>query len=219
MSKKKSKKKKKTLTKKQRLIMSILPIGLMILIGMGYVVYAAMTDQDNVINDFKIANEGGTIKEEFTPPSTSNPFKPGTAYPKKVQVTNTNQTPFFVRVSVTPEITSNDGILLASQIGKQLTIDLGSDWILGEDGFYYYLGKVMPNSSTTPVFTKVTLASNVGKEYDGATFTLNIKSETVVVDKDSYRQAWWQSKDTPTQDNLKKVDDSLQKEVQKDGGV
>lgn len=185
--------------------LALLIIGIF---GVNYV-YASLTANDQKVNDFQLGEVKGNLTEKFTPPSSETPIKPGDTYPKEVSVTNDSNLPFFVRVLVTPEIQSAAGVLLASNIGSTLTIDLGNDWILGEDGYYYYLKEVLPNTTTSDLFTKVTLASNLSSDYDQAKMVINIKSETVTSVGTNYRTAWWQGK-SPSDTNLRKVDNTLQ---------
>lgn len=187
------------------LLLVLLAIGIMGIKS----VYASLTAKEHVTNDFAMSDLSGTIDEEFTPPSKEDPMSPGKTYPKKVAITNSSDTPLFVRILVTPEIESAEGVLLSSTIGEVLTIDLGKDWLLGEDGYYYYLGKVEPKATTEPLFTKVTLSNAVDSSYDGATMAIHIKSETIIAKANHYRDAWWQSA-VPTEENLKIIDVALQ---------
>lgn len=173
------------------------------------VVYASLISADHVVNDFQVSDLKGTIKEDFVPPTNDNPMKPGMSYPKKVAINNTSTTPFYVRVLVTPEIQSADGTLLTGNIGKEVSIDLGEDWLLGEDRYYYYLGKVGKGQTTSPLFTQVTLADNVDEAYTGAVMQIHVKSETIIAGKKQYREAWWDGS-IPNTGVLQKIDTKLQ---------
>lgn len=187
------------------LIVFLLAIG----IGSAAYVYASLSATDHVSNDFQLSDLTGSIDEEFTPPTKEDPMTPGRTYPKKVTINNPSATPLFVRVLVTPEIVSKDGVLLSGIIGKELTVDLGKEWLLGEDGYYYYLGKVEKNQTTSPLFTKVILSKEIDSEYDGATMKVFIKSETIIAKGTHYRDAWWLGT-IPTENKLKQVDTTLQ---------
>lgn len=175
--------------------------------------YASLTDKDTKVNDFKMTNLKGTIKEKFIPPGEESFVRPGEPYEKEVKVTNEDTAPFFVRLLVFPEITSDTGVLLPSEIGKEVLVDIDRDWILGEDGFYYYLKKVPKGESTSDVFKTVTLAPKLNNgehdQYRNSKMEISLKSETVISSGNQYRNVWWQGK-TPTDTNLKKVDDALQ---------
>ncbi|WP_207696418.1 hypothetical protein DOK67_0000796 [Enterococcus sp. DIV0212c] len=202
-------KRKKRSFKGQFFLISLFTVFFILGIWGTRTVYAALTATDQVTNDFQVNNLSGTIKESFVPPTVEDPMTPGRTYPKEVTVTNPSGTSFFVRVLVTPEIQSADGILLAGNIGKELTIDLGKDWLLGEDGYYYYLGKVEKDQTTSPLFTQVTLVDNLDEAYNGASMQIHIKSETIITGKQQYRDAWWNGK-VPTASELLKIDTKLQ---------
>lgn len=175
-------------------------------------VYAALTAEDDLTNDFTMSNLSGKIEEEFTPPSKENPMKPGKDYPKEVKINNQTKTPMFVRVLVTPEIQTATGVLLPSNFGKELIINLGSKWLLGEDGYYYYLGKLASTQTTEALFTKVTLSDDVSDSYNDAEMSIHIKSETIIAKGNQYRDAWWLG-ETPIETNLSKIDILLQTEI------
>lgn len=172
-------------------------------------VYASLTAVDKKSNEFQLSNLSGTVDEDFVPPIPTNPMRPGMTYPKKVVVKNSSATPLFTRVLVTPEIEAADGTLLPSNIGKEIAVDLGKNWLLGEDGYYYYLGKLAQNQASTALFTTVTLASNVSDQYIDATMKIYVKSETILTKGTHYRDAWWLG-NVPTETNLKTVDTTLQ---------
>lgn len=214
--KKQKKKSKKFLTFNKRIILAaaVLLVSLVGIMGLRFV-YAALTDYDQKTNDFQIANLRGDITEKFTPPTKDKPIQPGDVYPKEVKVTNTSNAPFFVRVLVIPEVKSKDGTLLPSEIGKDIMVDLDKNWVLGEDGFYYYLKKVSEKEETTPVFKTVKLVNTYEEDYEQADMQIALKSETVTSAGDNYRKAWWQGK-TPTEKNLKIIDDTFQKIIKEE---
>lgn len=198
--------------KKIILTAAILMVSILVIIGLN-AVYAALTDKDDKVNDFQIANLRGDITEKFVPPTKDKPIQPGDTYPKEVKVTNIKNAPFFVRVLVIPEVQSEEGTLLPSEIGKNIMVDIDNNWVLGEDGFYYYLKKVSEKEETTPVFKKVKLNKTYDPDYEKATMKIYLKSETVTSSGNNYRKAWWQGQ-PPTDKNLKTIDDTLQKIVE-----
>lgn len=204
--------KKKYKLKKINVVLSISFLTILLgIVGLNYV-YASLTDKDQATNDFQIGEVKGNITEKFDPPTKETPIKPGDTYPKEVKVSNTSSLPFFVRVLVTPEIQTSEGVLLASKIGKELSIDLGDDWLLGEDGYYYYLKEVLPGSDTSLLFTTVTLADNLGAEYGDASMSITIKSETVIASGDNYRSVYFGGS-IPSTENLAQIDEVYQKIV------
>ncbi|MFY8331621.1 hypothetical protein [Vagococcus carniphilus] len=209
MKRKRNKSKKLSRLKKIILAAAILMVSILGIIGLN-AVYAALTDKDEKANDFQIANLRGDITEKFVPPTKDDPIQPGDTYPKEVKVTNKLNAPFFVRVLVIPEVQAKDGTLLPSEIGKDILVDLDPNWVLGEDGFYYYLKKVSEKEETTPVFKNVKLAKTYDEEYEQASMQIALKSETVTSSGKNYRKAWWRG-EIPTEKNLKIVDTELSK--------
>lgn len=172
-------------------------------------VYAAMTSNDDVANKFMLADGGGNIVEKFNPPNDLHPMKPGDTYPKVVQISNKEETPFFVRLLIIPEIQSTDNISLPSEIGKEVSFTINDKWLLGEDGYYYYLDKVVPDTATTALFTEVKLANNLGEEYENSSLKIHVKSETVIANTNSYKKAWWPNGISADYTNLTLIDATL----------
>lgn len=194
---------KKQINPKLMLILSTLLVGLIGLGILGGYTYASFTDKDSQENNFAASGLKGSITEEFTPPGT---VEIGKSYSKKVTIKNEEKAPLFVRVLVQPEMTTSDGqVLLASNIGKEIQLDIGSDWLLGEDGFYYYKKVLNANETTQPLFTKVTLANNLDANYQNMKLTISIKSETVSAAGINFRDAYFHGT-TPSQSNLKIID-------------
>ncbi|HCM88354.1 MULTISPECIES: hypothetical protein [Vagococcus] len=199
-------------SKKRNIFLGIvILVCLLSLISLNYI-YASLIDSDQKTNDFQIANLKGEIVEKFTPPTTNKPIGPGDTYKKEVKVSNTSELDFFVRLLVTPEIQSSDGELLPSEFGKQLLAVINPDWILGEDGYYYYIKKVLPGENTPPLFSSITIPntlSSYSSKYKNSSLKITIKSETISSSSDIYRSAWWNGQQ-PTDEKLKLIDTKLQ---------
>ncbi len=187
---------------KMILIASSLFILLMGIGIFGGYTYASFTDKDSRDNGFVATGLKGTIKEDFPKPGT---VELGKTYTKEVTIKNEEHAPFFVRVLVLPEMTSQEGILLPSNLGQELVVDIGNDWQLGEDGFYYYKKVVDYNETTTPLFTKVKIPTSLADTYNNANLTINVKSETVSAAGTNYRDAYFHGV-TPTETDLNALD-------------
>ncbi|GGC88592.1 hypothetical protein [Enterococcus wangshanyuanii] len=212
MKTKKSKKKIK-IAKSLFLLTSAVIIMVMVSLGL-HRTYAALTDSDQKENDFRVGNVQTEIKEEFDPP---NIFEPDKEYSKKVQITNTGEQDIFIRVLALPSITkqqSNGSTLLlpATTEGSNpvLTIDYNlTDWINGQDGYFYYKKKLAKNEQTAVLFTKVKMnQAAITEEYENVSLTIEIKAEGIGTTKYSYRDAWWNA-ETPTTGPLLNVDNAL----------
>lgn len=176
--------------------------------------YAALTDADQVKNDFKIGNVQAEVEEEFQPPTI---LEPDIDYVKKVTVKNTGEQPIFIRVLSIPVFTKKqtDGSLLLLPIKNQagegiLTIDYNFvDWTDGNDGYFYYNQKLAEGEISRPLFERVKMNSNtITDDYIGVNLTFEIKSEAIGITKYGYRDAWWQGK-TPTSTPLMTIDAHL----------
>lgn len=180
------------------------------------VVYAAMTVKEEKVNQFQIGNFQTEISEVFTEPTT---IVAGQSVKKEVRITNTGTINQFVRVMLFPEIKkqrTEGHQLLPVVIGNELVLDLDTvNWLVGEDGYYYYLDSVKPgkDATTSALFTKLTLKSGLDSSYKEAKVSLLVKVEAINCTAESYREAWWQGM-SPTTSNLKKIDTALAKKVE-----
>lgn len=77
-------------------------------------------------------------------------------------------------------------------------IDFGPDWVLGSDGYYYYVNYVPGTYNGTPLEDRtVNLSGKVcldgpstGNEYQGKVFTLTTKFEAVQSSNDAVEDVW-----------------------------
>lgn len=200
--------KKKIFPKKRVILVTALIFSLAVI--MAGATYAYFTGKNSVVNDFRGANLEAVVSEEYTTPTS--PVEVGTEYNKKVTVINTSNQSEFIRVMAFPQITYTDnGDTVVLDAADYVTYDLNTtDWVDGEDGYYYYKSSLKPGQTTSVLFTKVTVSYTVAANYDGASFDISVKSEASVISKsNSYRTAYW-SGTTPTAGALKTVDDLWQ---------
>lgn len=117
---------------------------------------------------------------------------------KIVGAKNNGSRPGFVRLLVHPTIQAADGTVLPVTIGKEITLDLNTtDWMYGEDGYYYYLRILQPGEETPNLFTKVKFTEIYSTLYTNATFKIEIKCEAVGIEKWDYRESFWGSDGIP----------------------
>lgn len=172
--------------------------------------FAGSKNSDTVENRLKLPSLAGEIKEEFEPNTN---ITIGSSKKKDVTIANTGDADLFVRVMVLPMVESAGGKLLPAGIGAELTVDLGADWRDGQDGYYYYIKKVVPETSTASLFTEVKLADNLGKEYEEASLSIQIKSETITNFQYEYREAWWNTDQPPAGSALQEIDQALETQI------
>lgn len=183
-----------------------------------YQTYAALTDSDKKQNEFRLGDFQTSIEEEFDPPASFNPDK---EYMKKVTIKNTGEQASFIRVLALPIMTKKQAsgttiLLPATTDGATpiLTIDYNlSDWIDGQDGYFYFKKTVGKNERTTQLFSKVKMnKANITEEYTDANLSFEIKAEGISTTKFAYRDAWWKGQ-IPTSGVYLEIDQLLKEEA------
>lgn len=154
------------------------------------------------------------LVDEFTKPDT---FGSDQLTKKKVSAFNSGDIDAFVRVIAFP-VAFKDKTPLQVNDGVEVVFNNldTTNWLYGEDGYYYYLGKLKPGEEAPALFDAVTIKiKDEEKEtYNGATFNIVVKSEGVDARKNEYRYSWWENRDNePANDPLKSIDQKLQKLV------
>jgi predicted ribosomally synthesized peptide with SipW-like signal peptide len=189
-----------------------LPVSLILLLAS---TYAWFTAAESVTNNLSTPQYQFIVEavDVFTPPT--EPLKPGSpAVGKDVGAVNTGQLPGFVRLMALPTVIAADGAtVLPASFGHEVVADFAAAaWVDGQDGYYYYLKVLPPGDTTDPkLFSQVKLAADLDQRYDGATLTVEVKSEAIAIAKWSYRVSWWGSAAAPAAGPLATVDAVLQK--------
>ena len=187
-----------------RLIIAL--VVLVMIAGVIGVTFAYFQSQQTFSNVFQTKPYSTEFTENFTSP---NNWIPGTTTPKNVTAKNTGQVDVAVRVSYTEEWTSANGTTLSGSQGdnKAAIINLSneSNWVYS-NGYYYYSSILGQNQSTNSFIESVTFnelieadytctdedgikkCTSTGNGYDGATYKLTIKVETIQAD--AYQDAW-----------------------------
>lgn len=80
--------------------------------------------------------------------------------------------------------TPDDGTLPPYiEVGQEklpmVTCPMGEDWVLGDDGCYYYKEALAPGKSTTPLMEEVRFAPEMGNPYQGCTAYVTIHAQAV----------------------------------------
>lgn len=146
----------------------------------------------------------GDLKVELNDTNQISDLTIGSLVDRTVTVENKTDTNMFVRLLIHPVLESKDGVYKPVSV-EEVIPTISSDWIAGNDGYYYYKSKLESRDETPPVFEKVTTSANMEEE---DTFKLLLKVEATTAKGDTYKQAWWEGKE-PGDGSLKQVDDSL----------
>ena len=109
---------------------------------------------------------------------------------KTVTVKNTGNTTAFIRVAVIANRTDSQGGIysVAPQLGTDYNITLGSDWMTGSDGFYYYTKAVSPNTSTASALTIVTSDT---QNFEGYELSINLLASAVQSEPETTPEEAW----------------------------
>lgn len=146
---------------------TLIVLFIVLSLGLFSSVSAYFVDKATKKNNFTIGYVETKIEEDYTPPQE---LKPGITFPKKVTVKNTGPNDCYVRVLVT---FSN------SQMADVCSIDYNkTDWKKDEqDGYWYYNSLLKSGETTKPLFTTVTISSDVEKN-NLQDFDINVYHES-----------------------------------------
>ena len=99
---------------------------------------------------------------------------PGSIVSKIVTVANTGLHPFWLRVRLT------NGISNEALSADVFDLDINTkDWIVGDDGYYYYGTILQPGAATERLFSQVRIAGDIGNSYAGENLTLTVSAFAV----------------------------------------
>ncbi|GAA0709099.1 hypothetical protein GCM10008904_19760 [Paraclostridium ghonii] len=169
---------------------------------------AWFTSQDKVSNIFATggvdnpngANGNGVeIWEQYNPKIN---MVPGDTEIKLVQTQNTTTYDSFIRVKITPKWKDNklNNEMIELTFGDNNS-NLGSgdgQWLKGNDGYYYYMGKIDSKKFTNPILSSVKLSTEAGSEYRDAKFDVFVEAESIQADNDAQDDAWKNAGDIVT---------------------
>ena len=170
------------------------------------ITYAYFVSSNTIINKFNTKKFETTTYESFTSPSN---WSPGDTIPKMVYVTNDGNMDAAVRISYTENWISKDGEELSNIQNDETIASINlvneNDWFKYGD-YFYYKYRLPVGETTTSFMDSVTFNSDLEYtsvcnsnngitdckytigDYDGATYNLNIKIETIQYK--SYKDIW-----------------------------
>ncbi len=158
---------------KRKIILLAALLVMVAILGVGGTL-AYFTAEDSATNTFTVGN----VKIELTEPNweEAEDVYPGQVLPKDPKVTNVGTNPCYVRIAVEGlDVLGKDDLLI--KVGE-----LGTDWVLHTDGYYYYTKVLEKDAATTAVFETITiptaLTNDKGEEYE-ASYDINVKAYAV----------------------------------------
>lgn len=143
--------------KKKKLILAIAACVLVCALSFG-VTYSYLIAKAEATGKLYVGENQIKLTEDFEPPAE---LAPGISFKKAPTVENSGNIPCFVRAR------ADFSTSLASDLCEPLDIDTENWQFNEEDGYYYYKNILEPNEKTSPLFTTVSLKS----EIDGVKLT------------------------------------------------
>ena len=134
---------------------------------------------DDVVNEFIPVKVTCEVQETFTNGTKSN-----------VTVKNTGDIKAYLRAYIVASWVSEDGektLGTAPVAGTDYTVTMGTGWLPGADGFWYYPGAVEPNASTTELIKTATAA----QAPDGYKLHIEILASAIQAEPSSTVQTQW----------------------------
>lgn len=102
---------------------------------------------------------------------------PGEALKKDPTITNKGANPCFVRISVEGwDVLGEDNMITYRT--DYVDNKLGDNWVLGEDGYFYYKGVLDKDATTDALFDQIVIPTSVTNGFDG-NYDLVVKAEAV----------------------------------------
>lgn len=115
-----------------------------------------------------------------TPKNEVIDILPDTQVEKTVQVKNVGDYPAWIRISVKEAIKLADGVLNQSDLSL-ISYDINTESWVEKDGYYYYTDALAPNETTTPLFTEIRFAKEIGNRYQKSKAHVTISAEATQV--------------------------------------
>ena len=169
--------------KKKILALTLCVAMLAIMLVSGTLAY--FTDNDAKTNTFTVGNVSIVLTEpKWDTVGAAEAFDvyPGEALAKDPTVTNDGKNPCFVRVSVT----GWDALIKAGLSANNITYrtddvdaELGENWVLHTDGYFYYTKVMQPADVTDALFDQIVIPTDVVNDATGAQYNLEVKAYAV----------------------------------------
>ena len=165
---------------KKRMLTAALALCCLAVLATGTLAYfTAEETAQNVITMGSLKMELVELNEDGKPWEDVENIVPGMEVTKKAYVENNGTVYFYTRVKITKSFVNEQGEKLPDLNTDLVELDLGEDWELDEDGFYYYEESVKPGEETEPLFTTVTFSTKMGNEYQNVKVIIDLDAQAV----------------------------------------
>lgn len=144
---------------------------------------AYFTAQDTAVNTISTGNLNIAINEyqdgqcgeiPYTDPTT--PVMPGDCISKKVRIENTGSGSAYIRAKIDIAFDGDDQQELSTEL---ISLNIGDDWTLADDGYYYYKNIIDSGEETSNLFTTVYFDDDMGNDYQNKKLRINIDAEAI----------------------------------------
>lgn len=157
--------------KKKVNIKIIISILFIILSGFIGVCYAFMFERTDIVNNtFDLGKITCEVERTFDGDKTTNVF-----------ITNTSEVGAFVRSNIVVNWTSADGYSIYGDQpvnGVDYYIEINDDWLLGDDGYYYYKYNVESLDNTSVLIEEAGLVDGINPP-DGYFLSVEVDSTAI----------------------------------------
>lgn len=138
------------------------------------------------------------LNNTFTPPVVNIDDVSGNT------IENTSDVDVYIRAAIVVNWVSSEGTLSETPVeNTDYTLDLGTNWVKGADGFYYYTPKVAPGTTPITVLDKVTAPTITNGDY---TLTVQVISSAIqATPAEAVIGAWTSVSGVDTSDNDKLI--------------
>ncbi|MGY3777781.1 hypothetical protein [Isobaculum melis] len=159
---------------------------------------ATFKDEDKQAKNYQVGN----LELELVNDGSDvipNPLVPNAEITKRVAVKNVANNASYVRVMLFPTIIDKNKITLEAQHPKQFKYtDLDTtNWMYGDDGYYYYLKKLEPGATTQNLLSKIVIDANIDAKYKDSQFDFEVKVEGINTTAGGFSKAWWNDEIPP----------------------
>lgn len=155
-------------------------------IGTGTTFAWLATKSDEAVNTFVPGTVTATIVEEFNGNTKNN-----------VQVKNEGNIDVYIRVALVPTWEMKDGAnwvvapIPASLSDLNMSLNLGGNtWFQGNDGYYYFKNKVVPQGYTDMLISSATVKGSSAGAQAGYNMNLQVLAEAIQATQKAVDDAW-----------------------------
>lgn len=196
--------------KKKKTVLFFITLTLLLLVitKTAHTLLAAPLSKDHEVFPVEVEDLNVQLEEDF--PSVTN-VEIDQSYKKEVTIKNKTNGTMFVRVMILPTLETPGPIskVQSIRLGTELLITgMDSEWVDGEDGYYYYMDKIEEGDSSEFLMTDITLTSHSVTGLNEE-LTIVLKVESTNNAKYSYRDAWWNNHIPVSGDPLFVIDGAL----------